>query len=237
MERYCKNDYPVVFEVDSVIILQYTNYHKKDLKLMKAEMFNFRGKVLDIGGRDFTDRLGFVPGDEYICLDMIKSKNISVISDAHQLPFKKESFDCIICNAVLEHVTQPQKILAEAYRVLKPKGILWVSVPFLQHIHSDPYDFRRFTNYGLQHEVENAGFIIINSYGAHGIIDSVEYLLFSGILWKVKDNSLKNILDIIYLLVLGFGYIIFKFLGLIFSSVQKKDIHHSVAFSVIAKKE
>lgn len=220
-----------------MIALQYTAFSEKDLKLMTAELFSFRGKTLDIGGRDFPDRLGFIPGDDYICLDMIKSKNISVISDAHHLPFKNESFDCIICNAVLEHVVEPHQILVEAYRVLKPKGTLWISVPFLQHIHSDPYDFRRFTNYGLKYEVENAGFNVINNYGAYGIIDTIEYLLFSGILWKIKDKSFKKITDIIYILILGLGYISFKFLGFIFSSVQKKDLHHAVAFSVIAKKE
>lgn len=204
---------------------------------MKNEFFKFSGRVLDIGGRDFVDRIGFVPGNEYICLDLIKSKNISLVSDAHYLPFKNESFDCCILNAVLEHVREPNKILAEAYRVLKPNSVLWVSVPFLQHIHADPYDYRRFTNYGLKYEIETAGFTFINSYGAYGIIDTIEYLLFSGMAWKIKDGSLKSIASIIYILVLGFEFFSFKLLGFIFNSTQHKDTHHAVAFAVIAKKD
>lgn len=44
------------------------------------------------------------------------------LSDAHKLPFKKNSFDLVICYEVIEHVIDPGKVLAEIKRVLKPNG-------------------------------------------------------------------------------------------------------------------
>jgi hypothetical protein len=111
-------------------------------------------------------------------------------------------------------------------------------VPFLQHIHADPYDFRRFTNYGLSYEIESAGFKIKEIHGTYGIIDSIEYLLFAGIVWKIKDKSisLKNIFSIIYVIILSFLFILTKIIGLIFSSMQNKDIHHATSFAIICEK-
>ena len=46
-----------------------------------------------------------------------------MVGDAHSLPFKKEVFDSIICQAVLEHVKNPNKVVDEMFRVLKPRWI------------------------------------------------------------------------------------------------------------------
>ncbi|ATU08089.1 class I SAM-dependent methyltransferase [Methanohalophilus portucalensis] len=183
--------------------MNYTNFSRKDLKFLKREMSTVSGKVLDIGGRDFIDRLGFKPGDEYYSYDLTYSKNVSVIGDAHKLPFKNDSFDYIICNAVLEHVREPSIILSEIYRCVKSNGFVFISVPFLQHIHSDPYDFRRFTNYGLKYELEKTGFNTINIYGSYGIYDVIEYLLFSGVVWNIKDKHYKSIFDIIHIFIMS----------------------------------
>lgn len=204
---------------------------------MNEKLSKFHGKILDVGGADFVKQIDITLGDEYLCLDLKKTTNTSILADAHDIPFKNESFDCIICNAVLEHVEQPSKVLAEIYRVLKFDGLLWVSVPFLQHIHADPYDFRRFTNNGLKYEVESVGFNVIDIYGSYGIIDTIEYLLFAGIVWMFKDKSFKNIISFVYLIILSLLFIFIKILGFVFSSIQNKDLHHSTAFMLIANKK
>lgn len=216
--------------------MHYTNFSKKNSKLMNEKLSTFHGKILDVGGADFVKQIDTTLGDDYLCLDLKKTANTSILADAHDIPFKNESFNCVICNAVLEHVEQPSKVLAEIYRVLKFDGLLWVSVPFLQHIHADPYDFRRFTNNGLKYEVESVGFKVIEIYGSYGIIDTIEYLLFSGIVWKFKDKVFNNILSSVYLIALSLLFIFIKILGIIFSSIQYKDFNHAVAFMLIAKK-
>ncbi len=214
-----------------------TRFGKKDLKLMRETFASLHGRVLDVGCGDMLDRVGFSPGDEYIGVDITKSKYTVALSDIHKLPFKNESFDSCICNAVLEHVKDPEIVLSECNRVLKQGGVLWVSVPFLQHIHEE-YDFRRFTGQGLTYEVEKAGFRVDRLHGSYGVIDNIEYLLFSAVGWRVvKDNDYKSIGSVIYILMLAMLFVLFKALGFIFNSQQKRDVHHATSFDIVSHKE
>ena len=204
---------------------------------MKKTLANLHGRVLDIGCGNLLDRIGFSPGDEYIGSDVTKSKYTKLLADIHKLPFKNESFDSCICNAVLEHIREPKIALSECNRVLRKGGEIWVSVPFLQHIHAD-YDFRRFTGQGLAYEVEKAGFRVDQLHGSYGVMDNIEYLTFSAIGWRVaKDRDYKSISSAIYILVLGMLFILFKVLAVLFNSQQKRDIHHATSFDIIAHKE
>jgi len=49
-------------------------------------------------------------------------------ADAHNLPFKNNSFDLVICTEVLEHVVNPEKVLGEIKRVLTNDGIAIVEM-------------------------------------------------------------------------------------------------------------
>lgn len=51
------------------------------------------------------------------------------IADATDLPFKDKTFDRIIATEILEHIPDDQKAISEMYRVLKPGGIVMVTVP------------------------------------------------------------------------------------------------------------
>ncbi|HAR40228.1 MAG TPA: class I SAM-dependent methyltransferase, partial [Coprothermobacter sp.] len=56
-----------------------------------------------------------------------------VIADAATLPFSENTFDTIIMNDFMEHASQPQEVLLECYRVLKPGGMLYVNSPPYYH--------------------------------------------------------------------------------------------------------
>lgn len=71
--------------------------------------------------------------------------------DAHRLPFTEASFAVLLCTEVLEHCHDPQDAIDEFYRVLKPGGKLILTTRFIFPIHDAPYDYFRFTKYGLQH--------------------------------------------------------------------------------------
>ena len=49
--------------------------------------------------------------------------------DAQRLPFQDGSFERVLCSEVLEHVPSPERAAAELVRVLRPEGLLAVSVP------------------------------------------------------------------------------------------------------------
>lgn len=83
-------------------------------------------------------------------LDIIESDvsfgpKTQIILDAHNIPFQEETFDCVIAQAVLEHVVDPQQCVSEIYRVLKPGGIVYSEIPFMQQVHGGVYDFTRYT--------------------------------------------------------------------------------------------
>jgi len=82
--------------------------------------------------------------------DVAFGKNVSCIADAHDLPFEEAAFDACIACAVLEHVADPQRCVAEIERVLKPSGFVYVENPFLQPVYLGAYDFTRFTYLGLR---------------------------------------------------------------------------------------
>ncbi|MBO1073418.1 class I SAM-dependent methyltransferase [Roseomonas sp. 1311] len=80
--------------------------------------------------------------------DVAMARNIACICDAHDLPFEDASFDAVFAEAVLEHVCDPQRVVAEIIRVLKPDGFVYAVTPFLQPVHMGAYDFTRFTYLG-----------------------------------------------------------------------------------------
>lgn len=71
------------------------------------------------------------------------------------------TYDSAICFEVLEHVPDPFKALTEIHRVLRPGATLIVSVPHLSRLHEEPYDFFRYTHYGLRAMFERAGFDVL----------------------------------------------------------------------------
>jgi SAM-dependent methyltransferase len=77
-----------------------------------------------------------------------------------RLPAQLSDYDCIFSSQVLEHVPIPALYLAECYRVLKPEGRLLLSTHGLFEDHACPYDYWRWTAFGLHKMVEDAGFTV-----------------------------------------------------------------------------
>lgn len=89
-----------------------------------------------------------VPG--YINVDLVGVPGVDAVADAQQLPFPDNLFSRVECDAVLEHVQDPQQVMREILRVLKPRGDAHLVTPFCHPFHAYPMDFRRFTLDGLK---------------------------------------------------------------------------------------
>lgn len=127
------------------------------------------GLVLDVGCGNAPYKSLF-PGATYIGVEMkARSEHGSgkngadVIYDGTRLPFFDGVFDHVICNQVLEHVFEPRQFLSEINRVLRPGGSLLITVPFVWDEHEQPYDFARYSSYGLRHLAEACGFEMVDS--------------------------------------------------------------------------
>jgi SAM-dependent methyltransferase len=87
---------------------------------------------------------------EFIETDVYWGDRVNVMADGHDLPFLSESFDAVVCQAVLEHVVSPWRCVEEMHRVLRPDGVIFVDVPFLWPVHMGAYDYTRFTLTGVR---------------------------------------------------------------------------------------
>ena len=80
-----------------------------------------------------------------------------VVADAMRLPIGSKTVDLVFCSQVLEHVPRPWQLIEECHRVLRPHGWLILSAPFYWPLHEEPHDYFRFTRYGLEILLVNAG--------------------------------------------------------------------------------
>ena len=144
---------------------------------------SINGLVLDIGAADRWIEKHLSNSTHYIALDYpatgheLYGAKPSVFADAANLPFASNIFNGVICLEVIEHVPDPDQVMAEISRVLKSEGYAWISMPFLYPLHDAPFDFQRFTEFGLTRAAQVAGLEIIKFQRAEHAIRTAGLLL------------------------------------------------------------
>ena len=125
------------------------------------------GTLLDIGAADRWLVPSLPPGVNYVALDFpatgrdVYGCKPDVFADGARLPFADGSIDGVVCLEVIEHVRDPAMVVAEIARVLRSGGQAWLSMPFLYPVHDAPFDFQRYTSYGLRRDIEHAGLQVL----------------------------------------------------------------------------
>ena len=118
--------------------------------------------VLDIGGRDrgrFKKPKDKV--NKWIFADIEKKHNPDIVLDvADMSEIESESIDVVNAIELFEHVENIEQGLRECYRILKKGEVIILSVPFLNPIHNDPFDFQRWTEHKWKKELKKTGFRI-----------------------------------------------------------------------------
>ncbi|OLY91034.1 Uncharacterized conserved protein YbaR, Trm112 family [Cnuella takakiae] len=126
----------------------------RNYRFLARELASRKGlRILVIGGS--IDGYGIgelkqnLPADALLVeADVSYGPNTKMIFDSHQIPFRDETFDLVVAQAVLEHVLDPFVCVAEMHRVLKTGGMVYAETPFMQQVHGGRYDFHRFTHLG-----------------------------------------------------------------------------------------
>ena len=140
------------------------------LAAVKRESGTFYGRVLDVG-------CGYMPYrsiiesnknvSSYKGLDLEQPTYYGNVTpdltwDGSSIPLDNASEDCVMATEFLEHYSDPEAILCEMKRVLKPSGQIFCTVPFVWNLHEVPYDEYRYTPYSLRRHFEAAGFTNID---------------------------------------------------------------------------
>jgi SAM-dependent methyltransferase len=134
--------------------------------VMESAAREVYGTLLDVGCGQMPYRqvLTAAPSrvTRYIGMDLepgIYKNAPDLIWDGLHIPLPDASVDCAITTEVLEHCPEPQVVLQEIGRVLKPGGLLVFTVPFLWPLHDAPYDEYRYTPFALERMLKASGFV------------------------------------------------------------------------------
>lgn len=136
--------------------------------------------VLDAGAGDglyksLFDHASYESADfELVDKDYQKS---TYVCDLKKIPVEDSRFDFILFNQVMEHLPEPKKVLAELHRVLKPGGKMIYTGPLFYEEHEQPYDFYRYTQFGLRYLLESTGYHIDRIDWLEGYFGTVGYQL------------------------------------------------------------
>ena len=132
--------------------------------------------------------------------DIYLSDTVSTICDAHNLPFRDELFDGVWIQAVLKHVVDPQRVVAEIYRVLKADGLVCSEIPFMQQVHEGAYDFTRFTLSGHRYLFKNFQAVKMDVLGGPSIALSWSFRYW---IWSItRSKNLARAANLIMSLII-----------------------------------
>lgn len=129
--------------------LAYDFREEKRFEWLKERAGN--GPVLIIGSGDKCEFYRSKFKDSLVInSDVHNQFGVDVVFDAHNIPFKDNTFQLVYSSQVLEHTLKPWMVSKEISRVTKMGGYIHTEVPFCFPYHGQPYDFYRFTPGGLR---------------------------------------------------------------------------------------
>ncbi len=135
-------------------------WRRANYEFLKGELEKLpkESVLLDIGAGQSQFR-DILESFRLVAVDFYPYPGVSVVCDLNKpLPFRDASADILVLSNVLEHSAEPNTLLAECQRVLKPGGVMLGAVPFMINIHQRPYDFYRYTDINLDYLLKKHGF-------------------------------------------------------------------------------
>jgi SAM-dependent methyltransferase len=191
------------------------------LKCIKELGSEITGRTLDVGCGTKPYEKYFHCG-EYVGLEIEttfnrEQKRADYFYHGKKFPFINAEFDSIVTNQVLEHVFNPDEFLSEINRALKIDGKFLLTVPFVWDEHEQPYDYARYSSFGLKELLEKHGFEIIKHYKSVNDFGVIVQLLNAYLYKLVNRVPFVRQLTTITLCA------IINFLGIIVSFILPKN--------------
>jgi len=173
------------------------------LEALRGELAGFHGTVLDIGCGYMPYRsLVLAPpsrATRYIGLDLEGGpyhNSPDLFWDGRSIPMSDAEVDGALATEVLEHCPDPEAVLREACRVLKPGGLLFITVPFLWPLHDVPHDEYRYTPFALDRHLAAAGFCDVQLKALGGWDASLAGMLALWVRGRPMPGRLRQLLSL-----------------------------------------
>ncbi len=202
MLDYFRN--PVLLEKQSIV------------QAMHAAEPYVKGLVIDIGCGEKPYASFFkIDAHQYVGLDVdcANNKQIDICADSLLLPIKTESVDTVVTNQTIEHVKHPEVFMREIARVMKPGATLVLTAPQLWCLHEKPFDFYRFTRYGLTLLCNDNNLEVVLLQERFGAFAAIGQMLSLMIYLPQSHSSLRTHLA---RPMFGSVQVVFKFLDRLF---------------------
>lgn len=192
---------------------------------LKEVLPEFKGTLLDIGCGKMPYKayiLSHSNVKEYLGLDLENALEYDAATkpnftwDGKTMPFKDNTFECALGTEVLEHCPEPELVLKEVYRVLKPQGVFFFTVPFLWNLHEVPNDEYRYTPFAIKRHLENSGFKKIEIKATGGWHASMAQMLGLWVRRSPMGRAKRQFLSLILKTIIKF--------------LIKMDKRHQVSF-------
>tara|TARA_R110000868_G_scaffold52950_2_gene166640 strand:- start:157 stop:867 length:711 start_codon:yes stop_codon:yes gene_type:complete len=178
---------------------------KAILNALKNNLKMFSGNLLDVGCGKMPYKNYIIKNsmvDAYVGLDienaLIYDEDVKpdYTWNGKRMPFENNTFDCAFATEVLEHCPDPEIVLKEIFRVLKPNGIFFFTVPFLWNLHEVPHDEYRYTPFSLKRHLKNSRFKDIEIKATGGWHASMAQMLGLWIRRSPMSESKRKYLSI-----------------------------------------
>jgi SAM-dependent methyltransferase len=143
-------------------------------------------RVLDAGAGE-ARHAGLFARQRYIPVDLAVGdtawnySSLAAVCDLCALPFRDAAFDAAINVVTLEHIHDPARALREIGRTLKPGGRILLAIPQDWEVHQAPHDYFRYTRYGIEHLLRQAGLEVLRIQAAGGYFRLLSRRLLNGI--------------------------------------------------------
>lgn len=150
-----------------------------------------KGQFLDAGCGTQPFRSVVEPQvDRYLTFDIeARVDEVDFIGDIEDMQaVPSQSIDSMLCSEVLEHVPHPDRAIAEFARIVKPGGVVILTVPFLARLHEEPHDYYRYTRHGIRRLFDDGAFEVEEIVETGSLFSFVGHQVSLGILgltWHV----------------------------------------------------
>jgi len=220
-EEFAPRWYSVFFNPHYIIRGQLYSAIKRNVHYIKGDVLDF-----GCGSKPYKSLFNV---NSYTGLDYeteVSSRNedlsADVFYDGKTIPFGDDHFDGAFSSEVLEHVFNPDEILPEIHRVLKPGAHLMLSCPFFWPEHEQPYDYARYSSFGLKHLMEKNGFEVVHYEKTGSYWDCLLQSIVLYIYYFIPHRPL--LLQAIFFSILITPFLL---LGLLLSAILPKRVKRS----------